>query len=110
MREVQGYEATVAEARQLLEAAQAALSRDVAQAVANAGWTAFLRDRYDVEALVAHISEAAQHRDFLTKLHAAADKARQQQPQRGRPRKPGKDGAQKWGAAQQSVGNGGVAI
>ncbi len=84
MPPVQGYTASVEAARQALEAAQTALPRDVGQAVTNAGWR-FLRDRFDVQALIDHITQAAEDADFVNKLHAAADKARQQQPQRGRP-------------------------
>lgn len=48
----------------------------------------FLRDRFDVAALVNHVTEVAQKGEFVSKLHAAADKARQQQQSpRGRPRK-----------------------
>jgi hypothetical protein len=82
----QGYQASVASAKELLDTARSALPRDVAQAVANADWT-FLRDRCDVQALIDHIGTAAHKADFVEKLHAAADKARQQQRQRGRPRK-----------------------
>ena len=77
---IQGYEASVEAAKRALEAAQCALPRDIAQAVANAGWAAFLRDKHDVQALVDHIGEAVQQHDFVSKLHAAADKARHQQP------------------------------
>jgi hypothetical protein len=57
-------------------------------AIANAQWS-FLRDRFDVNALVAHISETAQRSDFVSKLHAAADKARHQQiPGRPKTRRP----------------------
>ena len=70
MPPIQGYEASVETAKRALEAAQSALPRDIAQAVANAGWAAFLRDRHDVQALVDHIAEAVQQRDFVSKLHA----------------------------------------
>ena len=83
---IQGYEASLEAAKRALEMAQNALSRDVGQAVANAGWT-FLRDRCDVQALVDIVGELAAKPDFVAKLHAAADKARNQQPQRGRPPK-----------------------
>ncbi len=75
MPPIQGYEASVEAAKRALEAAQSALPRDIAQAVANADWVAFLRDRHDVQALVDHIAEAVQQREFVSKLHAAADKA-----------------------------------
>ena len=83
---IQGYEASLEAAKRALEMAQNALSRDVGQAVANAGWT-FLRDRCDVQALVDIVGELAAKPDFVATLHAAADKARNQQPQRGRPPK-----------------------
>jgi hypothetical protein len=95
MPEIQDYKASVAAAKQTLDTARSALSRDVAQAVANAEWTAFLRDRFDVQALVDHVSAAARQTDFIEKLHAGADKARQQQRQRGRPPKPAQAAAQK---------------
>jgi len=50
----------------------------------------FLRDRHDVSALVEHIDEASRQPEFVTKLHAAGDRARQQLRQRGRPPKPSK--------------------
>ena len=94
MPPIQGYTASVEAARQALEAAQTALPRDVGQAVTNAGW-AFLRDRFDVQALIDHITSEAEDADFVSKLHAAADKARQQQPLRGRPPKANNDTAHK---------------
>ncbi len=45
-------------ARQTLEGAKNVLVRDVGAAIVNAQWS-FLRDRFDVNALVAHISETA---------------------------------------------------
>lgn len=94
MPPIQGYTASVEAARLALEAAQTALPRDVGQAVTNAGWS-FLRDRFDVQALIDYITLAAKDADFVSKLHAAADKARQQQPQRGRPPKVNQDAAHK---------------
>ncbi|MGY4512356.1 DNA-binding protein [Bradyrhizobium sp. USDA 3650] len=90
MPPIQGYTASVEAARQALEVAQTALPRDVGQAVMAAGWT-FLRDRHDVNALIDHVTSEAESGDFVSKLHAAADKARQQQPQRGRPPKANSD-------------------
>ncbi len=86
MPQIQGYDATVEAAKRALEAAQTALSRDVGQAIGTAGWS-FLRDKCDVIALVDVVSELANQPDFVSKLHAAADKVRVQQPQRGRPPK-----------------------
>jgi hypothetical protein len=80
-----GYAASVEAAKVNLEAAKAALSRDVAQGIADAKWASILRDKFDVLALVEHISEAARSKDWLAKLYASADRARAQQPQRGRP-------------------------
>jgi hypothetical protein len=88
---VQGYEASIDAARPQLEAARAALSRDVAQAVAGADWAPLLREKYDVQALMEHIGDIVRQREFVGKLHAAADKARRHQPARGRPPKPGTD-------------------
>lgn len=62
------------------------MPRDVGQAVTTAGW-ALLREPFDVQALVDHITMAAEDPSFVSKLHAAADKARLQQPQHGRPPK-----------------------
>lgn len=59
MPPIQGYTASVEAARQALEAAQTALPRDVSQAVMAAGWK-FLRDRHDVNALIDHITLAAE--------------------------------------------------
>jgi hypothetical protein len=90
MPPIMGYTASVEAARQALEAAQTALPRDMGEAVTAAGW-AFLRDRFDVRALIDHITSEAHNADFVSKLHAAADKARQQQPVRGRPPKANND-------------------
>jgi hypothetical protein len=81
-----GYSASVEAAKQALEAAQNALSRDFGQAIMQVDWP-FLRDRHDVAALVEYITETAADADFVSKLHAVADKARLAQPQRGRPPK-----------------------
>lgn len=86
MPSFQGYEATVETARRALETAQNALARDVGQAVVNSQWD-FLRDKFDVSALIGFVSELAAKPDFVAKLHASADKARHQQPPRGRPSK-----------------------
>ncbi len=86
MPPILGYAASVEAARQALKAAQSALSRDVGQAITQTEWP-FLRDRHDVAALVDYITRAADDTDFVSKLHAAADKARLAQPQRGRPPK-----------------------
>lgn len=94
MPPIQGYTASIEAAKQALEAAQTALPRDVGQAVSGAGWS-FLRDRFDVQALIDQITQAAEEGDFVSKLHAAADQARKQQPQRGRPPKVGHESAHK---------------
>jgi hypothetical protein len=93
-----GYAASVEAAKANLEAAKAAMSRDVAQCVADADWAALLRDKCDVQALVDHISEAARSKDWLAKLYASADRSRAQQPPRGRPVK------SKTSATKPSVG------
>lgn len=87
MPPVQGCEAQVTAAKEQLDMARGALSRDVAQAVGTADWVQILRDRYDVQVLVAQIGETAKQPDFVAKLHTAADKVQQQQRQRGRPAK-----------------------
>ena len=46
-----------------------------------------LAGEFDVQALVDIVSELAAKPDVVAKLHAAGDKARNQQPQRGRPPK-----------------------
>lgn len=84
---IQGYEASREAAKRLLEAAETALPKDVAHAVANAPWVGFLRDKYDVSALMDTIGELAEEADFVARIHASADKARLQQPLRGRPPK-----------------------
>ena len=76
MPPVQGYEAQVLAAKEQLEMARGALSRDVAQAVGAADWVQILRDRFDVQVLVAQIGETAKQADFVAKLHATADKVR----------------------------------
>lgn len=86
MTPIHGYAASIEAAKHTLEEAKNALARDVGTAIANAQWS-FLRDRFDVAALVNHVTEVAQKGEFVSKLHAAADKARQQQSPRGRPRK-----------------------
>lgn len=81
------YRESLNQAERELESARGALPRDCAQAIANAGWAEFLRDKYDVLALVSHVSELFRSSDFLDDLYAAGDKARQQQPRVGRPSK-----------------------
>jgi hypothetical protein len=87
MPPIQGYEASLEAARRLLEAAETALPKDIAQAVTNAPWARILRDKHDVSALIDKIGELAREEHFVSALHATADKLRQQQPQRGRPPK-----------------------
>ncbi|MBR0850258.1 DNA-binding protein [Bradyrhizobium diazoefficiens] len=84
---IQSYEASREAAKRLLEAAETALPRDFAQAVAIAPWVSFLRDKYDVSALMDTIGELTKEADFVARIHATADKARLQQPLRGRPPK-----------------------
>jgi hypothetical protein len=75
----------------------------LAAAISQVDWP-FLRDRHDVTALVDHITEAAANADFVSKLHAVADRARLAQPQRGRPPKAAN------GAAHASENAGAAAI
>lgn len=81
------YRELLNQAERELEAARGALPQDCAQAIANAGWAEFLRDKYDVFALVSHVSGLFRSSAFLDDLYAAGDKARQQQPRVGRPSK-----------------------
>lgn len=81
------YQEAVAALQQQLESAKQALSRDVAAAVASRDWSATLRDRYDVDALVEHLDQELKDGGLIKRLQANADKERQQQRQRGRPRK-----------------------
>ena len=104
MTPIQAYEASVEAAKANLEAARGALSRDVAHGVAGANWAALLRDKFDVQALIEHIGEATRSKDWVNKLHALADKARQQQPSRGRPPKPTTQTPQKRPAEQTNAG------
>lgn len=62
----------------------------------------FLRDSCDVQALIDHITLKAQDADFVSKLHAAADKARQQ-PLRGRPLKTNNDTAHKHSGGDENM-------
>ena len=78
----------VKQAEQQLEAARAAMPRDFVQAIEAAGWASYLRDKYDVAQLVKHVTEMFRDGDFLSQLHATADKVREQQPRVGRPPKP----------------------
>jgi hypothetical protein len=84
---IQSYAASVEAAKLHLETARGALSRDIAQGVADAEWASILRDKFDVLALLEHISEAFRSKESISKLHASADRARTQQPLRGRPAK-----------------------
>lgn len=85
---MQGYKELVDTLRQELHKARGALARDLAAAAAGADWQVFLRDRYDVAALVEHIEELGRKPDWVARLQAAGDRARQQGGKRGRPRKP----------------------
>lgn len=71
-----------------LKRARAALASDLAEAVGRKDWGAKLRDKADVEALVATIDERLQDASFVSQVHAAADKARQLVRGPGRPPKP----------------------
>ena len=72
---------------QAQEAAQA-LPRDLAAALAKRDWSEYLRDRYDVDALVAKLDELRRERGFIEEIRAAGDCNRAAQSgRRGRPRK-----------------------
>ena len=72
--------------KEQLSQAKAALARDSGAAVAARDWQRFLRDRYDVAALLDHIEVAAERPEFVKELHAAGDRARQAgSGRRGRP-------------------------
>ncbi|WP_027577129.1 hypothetical protein [Bradyrhizobium sp. WSM1743] len=75
----------------------------------NAEW-AFLRDKFDVNALIDHVSELAAKPDFVAKLHAATDKARNEQPQRGRPPKASTAAAELKTIMQSNGGASGTAV
>ncbi len=81
------YNSAVETARQTLAMAQSALARDAGEILAERDWTPYLRDRYDVVALADFIENILKQGESLSVLHAEADKARQRQPQRGRPTK-----------------------
>lgn len=87
------YQEAVAALQQQLESAKQALSRDVAAAVASRDWSAMLRDRFDVEALIEHLDQELKDGGLIKRLQANADKERQQQRQRGRPRKEAREQA-----------------
>lgn len=75
-------------AAQLEDAAQA-LPRDLASAIAKRDWADALRDRFDVEALVAKLDGMRRERSFVAEIQAAGDRTRAAQAgRRGRPRKP----------------------
>lgn len=80
------YQEAVTTLQQQLESAKQALSRDVAAAVASRDWSAMLRDRFDVQALVEHLDQELKDGALVKRLQANADKERLQQRQRGRPR------------------------
>jgi len=89
------YQESLDQAERDLQAAREALPRDCAQAIVSAGWAEFLRDKHDVLALVAHVSQLFRSSTFLNELYAAGDKARQQQPRVGRPSKQAKEADQR---------------
>jgi hypothetical protein len=84
---MQTYKNQVDGLREQLAKARGSLARDVAAAVATADWHKFLRDKYDVAALVQRVAEFGQQKEWVAALQAAGDRARQQGTKRGRPRK-----------------------
>jgi len=90
---MQTYQACVEALREQLNKARGSLARDVAAAVAASDWQRFLRDRFDVAALVERVDEMGKQSEWVAKLQAAGDRARQQGGHRGRPRKAGKEAA-----------------
>ncbi len=85
---MQTYTDQVTALREQLNKARNSLARDVAAAVAAAGWQSFLRDRYDVAVLMERVAELGRQPEWVARLQAAGDRARQQGGKRGRPRKP----------------------
>lgn len=100
------YRDQVEALREQLGKVRGSLARDVAAAVAGSDWQAFLRDRYDVDALVERVAELGRQPEWVAKLQAAGDRARQQGGKRGRPRKPAGKAA---GAATKPAGAAGEA-
>lgn len=85
------YSKQVQDLKEQLSQAKAALARDIGAGVAVRDWQRFLRDRYDVAALLDYIEAAAEKPAFVTELHAAGDRARQAgSGKRGRPPKASK--------------------
>jgi hypothetical protein len=100
---MQSYQDQVETLRDQLNRARNALGRDLAAAVSAKDWSAFLRDRYDVAALVDHIETIGGQAEFVAKLQAAGDRARDQVRHRGRPRKPIKTAGPAKGASASSA-------
>src|SRR5665647_3321558 len=85
---VKTYESMTSGLEAELAAARGALARDVAAAIAPRDWQDFLRDRFDVAALVAHIDRLRRDQKFADAMRADADRAREAQGRgRGRPSK-----------------------
>lgn len=81
------YASTQKQLEERLEEVRQALPRDVASAIAKRDWNG-LRDKYDVEALVAKMHDLWSERSFVAEIQAAADRTRAAQVgRRGRPRK-----------------------
>jgi hypothetical protein len=84
---MQTYKDQVDGLREQLNKARGALARNVAAAVVTTDWSKFLRDRYDIQALVEQVAELGQQPAWVAALQAAGDRARQQGGKRGRARK-----------------------
>lgn len=71
---MQTYQQATEERRKSLEEAQQAVGRDLRAAIEKRGWAHQIRNKHDVEALLAVIDkEAKRDASFFEKLHAAAD-------------------------------------
>lgn len=81
------YNEQVEQLAAAMKRARAALATDLAEAAGRKDWGAKLRDKADVEALVAVIDERLQDAVFVAQVHAAADKARDVVRGPGRPPK-----------------------
>lgn len=81
------YASTQKQLEERLQEVRQALPRDVAAAVAKHDWNG-LRDKHDVEALVAKMHALWRDRGFAAEIQAAAYRTRAAQVgRRGRPRK-----------------------
>ncbi len=101
---MQTYKDQVELLREQLGKMRGALARDLAAAVTGAEWHKFLRDKYDVAVLVERVGEMGKQPEWVAKLQAAGDRARQQGT--GRPRKGNKATSQATGPVASGGGRG----